>query len=35
LNELEQQVDIEDAWQARNEPGENVSWEQLRKELDL
>ena len=35
LYELEDQVDIEDAWQAHDEPGENVSWEELRKELDL
>lgn len=35
LNELEEQIDIDDAWQARNEPGENISWEQLREELDL
>lgn len=35
LNELEEQIDTDDAWKARNEPGENVSWEQLREELDL
>ena len=35
LNELEEQIDIDDAWKARNEPGENVSCEQLREELDL
>ena len=35
LQELKEQMDIDDAWKARNEPGENVSWEQLRKELDL
>lgn len=35
LHELEEQIDIDDAWEARNEPGENISWEQLRKELDL
>ena len=35
LHELEEQIDIEDAWKARNEPGENISWEQLREELDL
>jgi len=35
LHELEEQMDIDDAWKARKEPGENVSWEQLREELDL
>ena len=35
LHELEEQIDINGAWEARNEPGENISWEQLRKELDL
>ena len=35
LQELEEQMDIDDAWKARDEPGENVSWDQLRKELDL
>jgi len=35
LQELEEQMDIEDAWKARKEPGENISWEQLREELDL
>jgi antitoxin Phd len=35
LQELEEQMDIDDAWKARNEPGENVTWEELRKELDL
>jgi prevent-host-death family protein len=35
LQELEEQMDIEDAWKARKEPGENISWEQLREELEL
>ncbi len=35
LQEIEEQMDIEDAWKARNEPGENISWEKLREELDL
>jgi prevent-host-death family protein len=35
LQEIEEQMDIEDAWKARNEPGENISWENLREELDL
>ena len=35
LHELEERMDIDDAWEARNEPGENITWEQLRKELDI
>jgi hypothetical protein len=35
LQEIEEQMDIEDAWKARNEPGESISWEKLREELDL
>ena len=35
LHELEEHMDIDDAWKARNEPGENVSWDQLREELGL
>jgi antitoxin Phd len=35
LQEIEEQMDIDDAWKARNEPGENISWEKLREELDL
>jgi len=35
LQEIEEKMDIEDAWKARNEPGENISWEKLREELDL
>ena len=35
LQEIEEQMDVEDAWKARNEPGENISWEKLREELDL
>jgi prevent-host-death family protein len=35
LQELEEQMDVEDAWKARNEPGENISWEKLREELDI
>jgi len=33
LLEIEEQMDIDDAWNARNEPGENISWEKLREEL--
>jgi prevent-host-death family protein len=35
LQEIEEQLDIEDAWKARKEPGENISWETLREELEL
>jgi prevent-host-death family protein len=35
LQEIEEQMDIDDAWKARQEPGENISWEKLREELDL
>jgi len=35
LQEIEEHMDIDDAWKARNEPGENISWEKLREELDL
>jgi hypothetical protein len=35
LQEMEEQLDIEDAWEARNEPGESISWEKLREELDI
>ena len=35
LQEVEEQMDIDDAWTARNEPGENISWEKLREELEL
>lgn len=35
LQEIEDRLDIEDAWKAKNEPGDPVSWEDLKKELDL
>jgi prevent-host-death family protein len=34
LQEIEEKMDIEDAWKARKEPGESISWEKLREELD-
>jgi hypothetical protein len=33
LQEFEDEIDIQDAWQIHNEPGENISWEQLKAEL--
>ena len=35
LQELEDRMDIEDAWKAKNEPGEPIPWEELKKELEL
>lgn len=35
LQKIEEQMDIDDAWKARNEPGECISWEKLREELEL
>jgi prevent-host-death family protein len=35
LQEIEEHMDIDDAWKARNEPGESISWEKLREELEL
>lgn len=35
LQELEDQRDVSDAWKAKNEPGEAIPWEDVKKELDL
>jgi len=35
LQEIENQIDIDDAWKAKNEPGEPIPWEELKKELEL
>jgi prevent-host-death family protein len=35
LQDLEDQIDIEDAWEAKNEAGESIPWEELKKELEL
>lgn len=35
LQEIEERMDIEDAWQARAESEETVSWDELKKELEL
>ncbi len=33
LQEIEDRIDIDDAWKAKNEPGEPIPWEDLKKEL--
>jgi len=35
LQKLEDQIDIEDAWKAKNEPGNPLSWEEFKKEIKL
>ncbi len=35
LQELEDKIDVDDAWKAKNEPGEAVPWEELKKELEI
>lgn len=35
IQEIEERMDVEDAWQARSESEETVAWEELKKELDL
>jgi len=35
LKGIEEQLDIEDARKARNEPAESISWEKLREQLEL
>ena len=35
LQDLEDQIDIEDAWEAKKEAGESIPWEELKKELEL
>ena len=34
LQELEDRIDIEDAWKAKKEPGDPILWEELKKELE-
>jgi prevent-host-death family protein len=34
LQELEDRIDIEDAFKAKNEPGDPIPWEELKKELE-
>jgi len=33
LQEIEDKIDIEDAWKAKNETGDPIPWEELKKEL--
>ncbi|HUU40232.1 MAG TPA: type II toxin-antitoxin system Phd/YefM family antitoxin [Desulfatiglandales bacterium] len=35
LQEIEDRLDIEDAWKAKNELGEAIPWEDLKKELEI
>ncbi len=35
LQEIEDKMDIDDAWKARSEPGEPIPWEELKKELEI
>ncbi len=35
LQEIEDQIDIDDAWESKNEPGEPIPWEELKKELKI
>jgi antitoxin Phd len=33
LQEIEDKIDIDDAWKAKNDPGDPIPWEELKKEL--
>ncbi len=35
IRELEERLDVEEAWRAQDELGESVPWVELKKELDL
>ena len=35
LQEMEDRIDVEDAWRAKKEPGGSIPWEVLREELNL
>jgi antitoxin Phd len=35
LQEVEDRIDIEDAWKAKKEPGEPIPWDKLKEELAL
>lgn len=35
LQDLEAQIDIENAWEVKNKAGESIPWEELKKDLGL
>ena len=35
LQKLEDQIDLEDAWKAKNAPGDPLPWDEFKKELEL
>jgi prevent-host-death family protein len=35
LQEIEDHIDIKDAWMAKKEAGEPIPWDELKKELEL
>ena len=35
LQEIEERMDVEDAWEARSESEETIAWDELKKELEL
>ena len=35
LQDLEDQIDIDDAWEAKKDAGESIPWEELKNELEL
>ena len=35
LQDLEDQIDIDDAWETKKEAGESIPWEELKNELEL
>jgi prevent-host-death family protein len=35
LQEIEERMDVEDAWVARSKSEETIAWEELKKELEL
>lgn len=35
LQELEDPIEIDDAWKAKTEPGEPIPWEELKNELEF
>jgi prevent-host-death family protein len=35
LQDLEDKIDVEDAWESKNDPAEPIPWEVLKKELEI